>query len=382
MFTYFSTRHVLLAGALALSATPALAVDEDEDFVGEGWVEGRLAAMTLKEKIGQMLMVDLLGTQFDAYTKEQMERGEFGSVLLLGRNIQEEDQTRLLIRQLQTHAVVRTGVPLLVAVDQEGGAVNRVGPLTNMKTTRFSARTIGRVYEYAPKRAGKLMATLTGELARRMKWLGFNMNLAPVLDVTDDKHSFIYDRSFGGDPDLVTRASARFASVMQANGIIATGKHFPNLSTTKPDSHHELPILDRRLADLEKKEFVPFKKIKDDLGAIMVGHVVVPDLDPMHPASVSPKAIQALRQRIGWRGVIISDDIKMKALSARYPLPEIVIRSVHAGVDLLIVAWGRDKQEQAARVLETAVAKGHLSKARIDESVRRILTLKYQYAER
>ncbi len=384
-----STRSTLLIAWALVAPAPALAVEtgaevdlDAEDFKGEGWVEGKLSMMSLKEKLGQMIMVDVLGATFDPYTKEQMTLSDFGNVLLLGRNIQDEDQTRLLIREMQTNAVVRTGVPLLIAVDQEGGAVNRLGPLTNMKSTRFSARTIGRVYEFAPERAGQLMAALTGELARRMRWLGFNMNLAPVLDVTDDKKSFIYDRSFGGDPELVARASSRFAAVMQENGIIATGKHFPNLSSTRPDSHLELPILDRRLAELEKKEFVPFKKLKNDLGAIMVGHVVVPDLDPMYPASISPKAIDALRTNIGWKGVIISDDIKMKALTGRYSLPEIVIRSVAAGVDMLIIAWGRDKQEEALRVLEKAVQRGALSKTRIDNSVRRILTLKYHYAER
>ncbi len=389
MVTAPFVRMILVFGTLWASA-PASAVEESsegedldaEDFKGEGWVEGKLAVMTLREKLGQMMMVDLLGPSFDSYTKDQMSLSDFGNVLLLGRNIQDEDQTRLLIRELQTNAIVRTGVPLLVAVDQEGGAVNRVGPLTNMKTTRFSARTIGRVYEYAPTRAGKLMTKLTGELARRMHWLGFNMNLAPVLDVTDDKQSFIYDRSFGGDPELVARASARFAAVMQENGIIATGKHFPNLSTTRPDSHLELPILDRRVSELEKKEFVPFKKLKGDLGAIMVGHVVVPDLDPMFPASISPKAIGALRSKIGWNGLIISDDIKMKALSNRYTFPEIVLRSVAAGVDMLIVAWGRDKQEEAVKILEKAVQRGAISKTQIDDSVRRVLTLKYQYAKR
>lgn len=370
-----------------VSTAPAFAVedfkDDDElDVSGEGWVEGRLASLTLREKVGQMLMVDVLGPDFDAYTKAQLSQNDFGNVLLLGRNIKDEDQTRMLIRQMQTNAVVRTGVPLLVAVDQEGGAVNRVGPLTTMKSTKYSARTIGRVYEFAPERAGKLMTTVTAELAKRMRWLGFNMNLAPVLDVTDDRKSFIYDRSFGGDPNLVARASQRFAAVMQENGVIATGKHFPNLSSTRPDSHQELPILDRKVKDLDKREFLPFRKVKDDLGAIMVGHVVVPDLDPMYPASISPRAIEALRKRIGWHGVVISDDIKMKALSSRYSLPEIVIRSVAAGVDVLIVAWGREKQEEALRVLEKAVEKGAIPKARIDEAVRRILTLKYRYAER
>ncbi len=368
----------LAVAGLATLCPLASAVEEGE---GEsGWVEGKLATMTLREKLGQMIMVDVPGTAFDDAVKAQMNAGDFGSVLLLGRNIQEEEQVKVLIHEMQTNAVVRTGIPLLVAVDQEGGLVNRVGPLTHLKTTKYSARTIGQVYEYDPRRAGKLVASLTGELAKRMHALGFNMNLAPVLDVTDDRASFIYDRSYGGDPDVVSRVSSRFAATMQENGVIATGKHFPNLSSTHPDSHKALPVLERSLDQLEQKEFVPFRRIRRDLGAIMVGHVIVPDLDPKYPASISAKAVKTLRDRVGWQGVVITDDIKMKALSDHYPLLEILVRAVFADVDIMMVAWGKDKQKDSVDILERAVTQGKISTARIDRSVRRILALKYRFA--
>ncbi len=205
------------------------------------------------------------------------------------------------------------------------------------------------------------------------------MNLAPVLDLTDEKESYIYQRSYGNDPLEVSYIAAKFANVMRANRIVTTGKHFPNLSQTRPDSHKDLPILERSVEELLAHELVPFRRLVRHLGAVMVGHVIVPELDPKYPASISVRAMKLLRQQIGWQGVVISDDIKMKALSDRYPLWEIVMRSIYADVDILCVAWGKDKQQETVRVIEQAVQTGKISLARIDTSVRRILTLKYAY---
>jgi beta-N-acetylhexosaminidase len=167
---------------------------------------------------------------------------------------------------------------------------------------------------------------------------------------------------------------------MRANGIVTTGKHFPNLSLTRIDSHAALPRLDRSLAQLDRYEFVPFRRLKDELGAIMVGHVMVPALDPKLPTSISAAAIRTLRKRIGFNGVVISDDLKMKALSDRFSLKEIVLRAVFADVDILLVAWDQARQLEALQTLERAVAMGRLTPARVDRSVRRILALKYRYA--
>jgi beta-N-acetylhexosaminidase len=309
-----------------------------------------------------------------------MAAGEFGNVIFFERNLVDEDQTRVFIRQLQDDAVVRTGVPMLTAVDQEGGRVNRLGPLTGFKFMRHGARTLGDLYSYAPQKARQVVNRLTADVAHAMRSLGFNMNLAPVLDLTDDQASYIYDRSYGGDPSRVSRIAADYAAIMRQNRVVATGKHFPNLSLTRTDSHQALPRLDRSLAQLESYEFVPFRSLKDQLGAVMVGHVMVPELDPKLPTSISPAAMKALRERVGFRGVVISDDLKMKALSSRFPFYEIVLRSVFADVDILLIAWDKDKQLEAVDVLERAVAKGKLPVARIDRSVRRILSLKYRFA--
>jgi beta-N-acetylhexosaminidase len=336
--------------------------------------------MTLREKIGQMFMIDLKDGSFTPEVVRQVDAGSFGNVILFEKNLQDYDQTRLLIRRLQTHALVQRGVPMLVAVDQEGGIVNRLGGVTQFKSMRHSARTLGAVYDYAPRRATRLVNQLTAEVAAWMKGLGFNMNLAPVLDLTSDKSSYIYDRSYGGDPDKVSEIARQYAATMRRHGIVTTGKHFPNLSFTRTDSHKALPILDRTLVQLTEHEFVPFERLSEELSAIMVGHVMVPQLDPKHPASVSSRITRILREDIGFDGVIISDDLKMRALSDRYSLREIVLRCVLADIDLMIMAWDRAKQLEAVDVLEQAVRKGHIKPARIDASVRRILALKSRFA--
>lgn len=353
-----------------------LAFDDDVD----AWVEGRIASMSLREKLGQMVMIDLKSDQFAPQVARHLEAGEFGGVIFFERNLKDADQTRLLVKQLQTHAIVRRGVPLLVAVDQEGGLVNRLGNITQFKSMRHSARTLGNVYQYAPQRAAKLVNQATTDIARWMRDLGFNMNLAPVLDVTDDKTSYIYDRSYSGDPERVSRVARQYAETMRKNGIITTGKHFPNLSLTRADSHKTLPVLDRKLEELKKREFVPFARLKDELGAIMVGHVMVPAIDAVAPASVSARITRILREDIGYDGVLISDDLKMKALSDRYTLPDIILRSVQADIDILIMAWDPDKQLTAVDVLEKAVRRGQVKPSRIDASLRRILALKSRFA--
>lgn len=353
---------------------------EDADEGEDDWVEATLAAMTLREKIGQMFMIDLKDGNLTPEVVRQLDAGDFGNVILFEKNLVDYDQTRLLIRGLQTHALVQSGVPMLVAVDQEGGIVNRLGGVTQFKSMRHSARTLGAVYDYAPRRATRLVNQLTAEVAVWMKDLGFNMNLAPVLDLTSDKSSYIYERSYGGDPDKVSEIARQYAETMRRHGIVTTGKHFPNLSFTRIDSHKALPTLDRTLAQLKGHEFLPFERLSGELSAIMVGHVMVPQLDPKHPASVSGRITRILREDIGFDGVIVSDDLKMRALSDRYSLREIVLRCVFADIDLMIMAWDRGKQLEAVGVLEQAVLKGHLKPARIDASVRRILALKSRFA--
>ena len=346
----------------------------------DGWIEGLVSTMSLHDKIGQMFMIDVQGTQLTPEFAQHLSDGGFGNVIFFEHNLQSEEQTAIFVRQLQENAVIRTGAPMLVAVDQEGGLVNRLGPVTNATLMKYSARTLGRVYQFAPAKARRILNRATAKVADRMRTLGFNMNLAPVLDLTNDKQSFIYERSYGDDPETVSRLASDYAQVMATHGVVPTGKHFPNLSMTKTDSHQSLPVLDRSLKELLAHELVPFEKAKSRLGAIMVGHVLVPAIDPTMPASVSPPTIKLLRRTIGFDGVVITDDVKMKALSTRYSVSQIVRHAVDADVDIVLMAWDPTKQLEATRSLEAAVAAKEIPLERIDRSVRRILELKQRFA--
>jgi len=345
-----------------------------------GWVVGKIKTMTLKEKIGQMFMVDVEGQDFDENMKLFLSEGYFGGVILFASNLESTEQTKILIKEMQTNAITTTGIPLLVSVDQEGGLVNRLGSITTYKSMEHSARTIGRLYNYSPKKAGRLVNRVTRKIALRMKNLGFNMNMAPVLDLTDNKDNYIYDRSYGNDPRNVSKIAEAYIKVMHSNGIATTGKHFPNLGKTVVDTHKRLATLNRSLQELTKHEFRPFMRLKNDLSAIMVGHIMVPSIDSELPSSISKKTITLLRNKIGFKGVIVSDDIKMGALSNNLTYDEIVLKAVEAGIDLIIMAWDKDKKTDALKVLESAVLNGVISKERIDSSVERILLMKHKFA--
>jgi beta-N-acetylhexosaminidase len=374
MISYLKTFFFAL-WCVCLALASLAVVDSD------GWVEGKIQSMSLRDKIGQMFIVDVIGNRMTDRLRTFIEKGRYGGIILFDHNLVDEDQTQVFIKELQTHAIVNSGIPLLMSVDQEGGLVNRLGSVTNYKPMRHSARTIGRVFDYAPERASKIVDKVTGNIAKKMRHLGFNMNMAPVLDLTNDKNSYIYSRSYGSDPEKVTEISQKYINIMHAHGIVTTGKHFPNLGHTVVDSHVGLPVINKTLNELKRHEFKPFKSLSNRLGAIMVGHVMVPKVDPKYPASISTKLIGALRNDLKFDGVVITDDIKMGALSKRYTPHETVLRAVFAGADMIIMAWDVEKQLAAASAIEKAVRKGVISEGKINQSVRRILKLKYKFAK-
>ncbi len=356
-----------------LSPTQVLAVDEN------GWVEGRIREMTLREKIGQMMMVGIYGDRITVSEAKYLVDNSIGNIILFDQNITDEDQLAGMTAYLQEAVTVNSGIPLIIAVDQEGGVVNRIGKVSGLKYTRHNANTLGKTFEIAPKKARSALFNANLALGKRMQELGINMNLAPVLDLAPEESSYIHSRSYGSSPEIVAAAALSVVSGLKATNIISTGKHFPNLGYSIEDSHHTLPVINRRVSDLKKYEFLPFIKLKDDIDAIMIGHVLVPELDRKYPASLSKNVINILRTEIGFSGLIISDDLKMKALTHSYTVPEIGIRSVLAGNDILLAAWEKQSQLQMIDSIEKAVQRKVISEEQIDESVARILSIKYKY---
>jgi len=344
-----------------------------------GWVEGRIRELTLRQKIGQMMMVGIYGDRIMVSEAKHLVDHAIGNIILFDQNITDEDQLKGMTSFLQDSVKISSGIPLIIAVDQEGGVVDRIGKISALKHTRHNASTLGRTFKFAPKKASSALFNANLALGKRLQDLGINMNLAPVLDLAPEEASYIHTRSYGSSPQIVTAAARSVVDALKATNIISTGKHFPNLGYSTEDSHQVLPVINRKISELKRYEFLPFIRLKDRIDAIMIGHVLVPELDTVFPASISKKAINILRNDIGFSGIIISDDLKMKALTKHYSIPEIGIRSVAAGNDIILAAWEKDKQIQIIDSIEKAVRRKIISEAQIDESVARILSVKYKY---
>jgi beta-N-acetylhexosaminidase len=324
---------------------------------------------SLGEKIGQLFMVGFDGTEVTPELAGWMEAYGWGGVILFGRNVESPAQLLTLTHGLQT-TQRRAALPLLIAVDQEGGRVARLkAPFTAFP----SAATLGNTDSEA-------LAYEVGQaLGRELRAVGINMDMAPVLDVlTNPANTVIGDRAFSTSPQSVARQGVACIRGMHTAGILAVGKHFPGHGDTRLDSHVDLPFSERTILQLRTCELLPFQQaIAAGLLAIMTAHVIVKAWDPKQPATVSSSILtDILRTETRFPGVIISDDLEMAAVSETIPWEEVPLRALQAGVDLLLICHHRQRQEQAyARVL-SAVERGEVPEVLVDGAVARVQTLK------
>ncbi len=369
---------MILRFFVILLGTMSLGSNAWSDAV-DGWIEGKLKYLSLEEKIGQMIMVNLSGETLDTQGASAMDQGFFGSLILFENNIKSQTQLSSLVRQLQTRARMRSGIPLIIAIDQEGGIVNRLGHLIDPLRSQYSPRVLGRAFQFREEPTKRALRRFYRYIAVEMKKWGVNMNLAPVLDLADDPKAYIFNRSYGNNPKIVSSIALDMSQAMQSYGIMVTGKHFPNLGNSKVDSHMGLPVLYRTLQELMKHELKPYFTLKNTLDAVMLGHILVPSIDRRFPASLSAKTTQILRKKIGFDGVLMTDDLKMGAITKNFTLEQVTMMTVQADVDILLVASQRDMHQKVFDILLDAVKSDKISKRRIDQSVRRILQLKRRY---
>ncbi len=324
---------------------------------------------TLEGAVARMVCPGFSGTRVPAETLRLLRRGISG-VILFGRNVESPDQFASLCADLKDHA----NRPLLTCIDQEGGRVMRLrDPFTPLPPMSF----VGQLNDppYA-EQIGRL-------LARELRSVNIDMNLAPVLDVnTNPANPVIGDRSFGPSPDLVSRMGCALIQGLQDARVAACGKHFPGHGDTSQDSHLHLPRLPHSLHRLQSVELPPFRAaIAANVAAIMTAHVIFEPLDNVYPATLSPAVLDGiLRRQMGFDGVIISDDLEMKAIADHYGLEDALIRGASAGVDLFLVCHHPDLQHRAIDLLMRAVQRRWISEQRIAQSVRRIDALMQRYA--
>ncbi len=294
---------------------------------------------------GQLLFVGFQGTSLPEDLAELVAAGRIGGVVLFARNVESPEQLCALVRRL--HAAAPDDAPLLVAVDQEGGRVQR---LREPWTVWPSMRRIGDHDDPATTRA--FAAALAAELLDA----GIGLDFAPVVDVaTEPSNPVIGDRSFGDTAARVSLHACAFIEALQAAGVAACAKHFPGHGDTTCDSHLELPRLPHDLARLRRIELPPFRAaIEAGVASVMTAHILFPSLDPERPATLSPNVLRILREELGFEGVVFSDDLEMRAVADRHPIGECVRGALEAGVDALLVCSDHGLWKEALAALESA----------------------------
>lgn len=336
--------------------------------------EKKLQKMSLEQKVGQMFLFGFKGKDFSHSLRSLMDETLPGGIIVFSRNIHTARQMVQLNHSLQKTSLQNTGVPLLIALDQEGGNVSRI----RTKPAIPSALALGKAND---ETLSERMGYTVGKL---LDSLGFNMNLAPVLDLSDpEKKSFIGTRSFGNNPSQVAKIANAYANGLDAAGVLATGKHFPGHGNLRTDSHKELPEKSANLAELLTSDLMPFSLFMKSVRspAIMVAHVSYPKIDSTRkPATFSrPILTDLLRQRLKYDGLVITDDIEMAATQGVGNFEERAIQAVNAGADLIMVAWSRPAQKKAVRAVLQAIRSKRISMQTIDSAVRRILITKLKY---
>jgi beta-N-acetylhexosaminidase len=290
---------------------------------------------------GQLLMVGIPGQELDEITRSLIQDLRVGGIILFKRNIAHPQQVAALIRDCQKLALSASGYPLFVAIDQEGGPVQRLrAPFPEM----VSARRFGLLEDPAG------IAASARQVATELRGLGININLAPVLDVPRNSECPLWERSYSSDPELVARYGLAAVQGYQEGGIMPVVKHFPGLGATYMDSHMDLPTAAQG-SDQREIDLLPFRRaVAAGIPGVMVAHVIVPEWDDL-PASLSRVAITTiLRKKIGFSGLSFTDDLEMGAITKQWPVSEAAKLAVAAGHDILLIC---EQFDNIKKTLET-----------------------------
>ena len=334
----------------------------------------------LNPRLGELLLVGFHGTalQDNADLDRLLCETRVAGVILFARNIVDAAQTARLTHDLTARARACTGRPLLVAVDAEGGQVMRLGPAAGWTAT-LSHQDLGQAGDLAQT---ELEARRIGGMLRDA---GINWNLAPVIDVGYNPANPVIvgvGRSFGANPKLVAAQARAYITGMHAAGILTAVKHFPGHGSSVDDSHAGfVDVTDTARPDVE---LVPYRLLLAEgvVDAVMTAHVYNRHLDAWVPATLSRPTIDGvLRSQLGWRGVVVSDDMRMGAIEQHYGAGDAAVRALRAGVDLILIADDRLPGDRSAsaetlKAIRRALRRGRLPAGQVDEALARIATLR------
>lgn len=326
-------------------------------------MDALLSSMTLVEKVGQVFFVRCPAEN----AAEDVSTYHLGGYILFGRDTQDKTANEL-IQAIQSYQDA-AAIPLLLGVDEEGGTVVRVSSNPHLRSSRFQS----------PQKlfAGGGMEAVTADAHEKdvlLKALGFNVNLAPVCDVSTDPGDFMYPRSFGQDADATADYAAAVTAQMTSDAMGSVLKHFPGYGNNA-DTHTGIAVDNRPYEDFVNGDFLPFQagmKAGGNAAAVLVSHNIVACMDPGLPASLSPAAHHILREELGFEGVVMTDDLAMEAVSAYAGDGAVAVMALEAGNDLVITT---DYRTQIPKVIE-AVENGTLEESVIDAACRRVLNWK------
>lgn len=317
----------------------------------------------VRKHIGQLLIAGFDGHQVPSELRSLAKEFGLGGVILFARNVEEPEQVAELAYDASR---LVPDTPLWVSIDQEGG---RVARLKKPFTEWPPMATLGRSGDVT------LARRFARALAAELKAVGVTLDYAPVLDIhTNPKNPVIGDRALAETAATVAELGGAIVRTLQDEGIAACGKHFPGHGDTSTDSHHELPLVEHPPERLRETEFLPFKAAVDaDVATIMTAHVFVPSLDETRPATLSRRIVtDILRRELRYDGVILSDDLEMKAIANQYAVPASAVMAIEAGCDgLLICSGAHHLQAEALEALIHAVEEERLPWSRVEDALKR-----------
>lgn len=347
----------------------------------------------VRDDVGQLLWVGFPGPFVSPALRARLDRGEAGATIVFKRNLQVTsaggdggapgvadercDLDALVALTRELHRRAPDGTPALIAVDQEGGPVQRVrAPATRWPPMGAHERLASPDDVTCAEQVGRALGDELGAL-------GFDVDFAPVLDVhTNPANPIIGDRAFGTDAEVAARRALAFARGLDAAGVLACGKHFPGHGDTEADSHLELPRIDHGWDRLERVELLPFRlAAAAGLPMIMTAHVVFAALDPERPATLSEQVVTGLlRERLGYRGVIVSDDLDMRAIAGHMGADVAAVAAVRAGCDVLLLCQSEDNQAAAEAGLIREAERDAEFRRKVGEAAHRVRGLKKAHA--
>ena len=324
--------------------------------------------------MGELVNVGFGGSSVPRELRALAQEFDLGGVILFARNVEAPEQVAELAHDVQ---MLAREWPPWVSIDQEGGRVARLqSPFTEWPPMM----TLGRGGDESL--AGRFAQALAAELTA----VGISLDFAPVLDVhTNPTNPVIGDRALSADAERVARLGSVIIRTLQANGVAACGKHFPGHGDTSTDSHVELPVIDHPPDRLHAVELVPFRAaIESGVASMMTAHVLIPGLDPEQPATLARAVVHdLLRTELGYEGLVVTDDLEMRAIRSRHSIEDAAVRAIRAGCDLILLCG--DNQDEHASVLEAlirAVEADELPARRIEDALARHRRVKTRFLTR